>query len=100
MSSIPESLHRYFWDVKAETLDADRYAQFVMERLLEYGDEEALRWLYKRFGRQRIREVVCHSRRLSRRTANFWRLLLDIPREEVTCLSKPLPPQSKTFWRP
>lgn len=98
MAQLPGFLHGFFWDIDPHALDVDQYQQFVIERILEYGDERAIRWLCHHFGAVQIKAVVCQSRRLSRRTANFWRLLLDIPKEEVQCLSSASPSPSETFW--
>jgi hypothetical protein len=98
MKQLPTDLHRYFWDVDATRLNVRRYRQFVIERLLEFGDVEAIRWTRRTFGDETIKDVVGRSRRLSRRTANFWRLILDIPKEQVACLSKRSTKRQKVFW--
>ena len=99
MKRLPPELHRYFWDTDPKKLDINKYRQFVIERILEFGDEHAIRWLRKNFGDEAIKEVVCESRRISRRTANFWRLILDIPKEKVACLSRRSRNPLKQFWQ-
>ncbi|MCS7263661.1 MAG: hypothetical protein NZ805_02375, partial [Armatimonadetes bacterium] len=88
MDKLPEDLHRYFWDTEPTRLNFKRHRTFIIERILEFGDEKAIRWLRRTFGDEAIREVVCQSRRISKRTANFWRLILNIPKEQIACLSK------------
>ena len=87
-NTLPRALHRYFWDVDAKRLNIRKYRQFIIERILEFGDEKAIRWVRRTFGDDTIRQVVCQSRRIFKRTANFWCLLLNIPKGKVTCLSK------------
>jgi hypothetical protein len=99
MKQLPPNLHRYFWDVDAARLNVQRYRQFVIERILEFGDMPAIRWVRQTFGDEAIKNVVCRSRRLSRRTANFWRLILDIPKEQVACLSKRSTKKQERFWK-
>ncbi len=97
-NALPKALHRYFWDVDAKRLNIRKYRQFVIERILEFGDEKAIRWVRRTFGDDAIRQVVCRSRRISKRTANFWCLLLNIPKEKVACLSKRSRNLLKDLW--
>lgn len=96
---LPTELHRYFWDIDPKRLNVRRFRQFVIERILEFGDEKAIRWLRQTFGDDAIKEVVCKSRRISKRTANFWRLFLDIPKGQIACLSKRSQNPLSRFWR-
>jgi hypothetical protein len=64
----------------------------VIERVLEYSDDQAIHWLKATFSSERLADVVRRSRRLSPNTANLWALVLDIPRDQVRCLSTPFPP--------
>jgi len=57
--------------------------------LLEHGDLVAIRWLLRTYTRKEIAEVVKQSRQLSRKSANFWRLQLAIPKSEVYALNRP-----------
>jgi hypothetical protein len=85
---LPPSTHRYFWDIDPTTLVVGEYPVYVTERLLEYGDLEAVHWLLRRFSRNEIVNVLRHTRRVSPFSANFWALYFDLDREEVRCLSK------------
>ena len=98
MKVLPKELHRYFWDTDPTKVNLRLHRQFIIERLLEFGDEEAIRWLRCTFGDNAIGEVVHKSRRLSKGTANFWRLILRIPKERVKCLSKRSRSPLKPFW--
>jgi len=61
----------------------------VIERLLEYGNDAAIRWVKKTFPPENIARVIRNSRAISRRTANLWALILGIPREQIRCFSTP-----------
>jgi hypothetical protein len=60
----------------------------TIERVLEYGQWEDVRFLRQIIGDEAIRKVVKSSRRLSPRTANLWAVLLSIPRREISCFQK------------
>ena len=57
-NALPKALHRYSWDVDAKRLNIHKYRQFVIERILEFGDERAIRWVRRTFGDDPIRQVV------------------------------------------
>jgi hypothetical protein len=86
--SLPEHLRSLFWDVDFDQLRVEGHERYVIERVLEYGDDEAIRWLRRTFSSSAIADTVRRSRRISRRTANLWALVLDIPRDQIRCFSK------------
>lgn len=85
---LPDFLRRFFWDTDFGQLRVSEHRLYVIERILEVGDDQAIRWLSRTYGVSAIADVVRRSRKISRNTANLWALVLDIPREQVTCLSK------------
>lgn len=95
LMNLPEMLSRLprelFWDVDPEKLDLHRHARFMIERVLQFGQPEQVRWLLDVFPEAEIREAVKCSRTLDRKTAHFWAIHYGIPIEEVRCLQKPFP---------
>jgi hypothetical protein len=85
---LPDFLRRFFWDTDFGQLRVSQHRRYVIERLLEYGDDQAIRWVSRTYGVSAIADVVRQSRKISRNTANLWALVLDMPREQITCLSK------------
>ncbi len=79
-----------FWDIDPLTLDPEIHSSFIMERILRFGLPEDVQLMLKQYSEDSIRDVVIHSRRIDRKTASFWALHLNIPREEVTCFKTPL----------
>lgn len=86
---LPRFLASLFWETDFEKLRAKEYPEYVIERVIEYGDDRAISWLLSVFTREEITAVVKSSRRISPNTATLWSLVLGIPKEEVACLSKP-----------
>ncbi len=97
-ASLPKPLHRYFWDTEATKLNPQDKPQYVIQRLLEMGDVEAVRWVRKNFSEEQIKKTIKERRGFSPKTAQFWALFLKIPQEEVRCLQKPYLKQHKTHW--
>ena len=98
MKKLPEFLNKYFWDVEFRQIDLEKRRVYVLRRILEYGDERAVAWMWKNFEKSEIKNVLCKFRGYSKKSANFWALLLDVPREEVLCLKKPSLKEQKKIW--
>ena len=75
---MPEFLYQYFWDVNAKELTTEHDGRFVMERILEKGNEQAVAWLNETFSRTDLEAVVRESRRLSPKSRNYWGLLYNL----------------------
>ena len=84
--AIPQDLRLLFWDTDLDAFDPTAYPVYTIERVLEYGDEEAIAWLRGTFTREHICSVLRTDRRLTRLSANFWSLILGVPAQEVAAL--------------
>jgi len=80
ISDIPSGLWPHFQEYDVGILDLDRDANLIIQRTLEYGTWDEVRWLFGTYGGQRIRTFVQQrgERLLSRVTFNYWRKLLEI----------------------
>lgn len=90
MDQIIQSL---FWDAADEDIDFNAHAPYVMERVLEHGNDAQVQWLFKRYSSDAIRAVVEASRGLSARSRNYWRMKLNlwIPQQSV--------PRRSAIWK-
>jgi len=79
-SGIPAGLTPYFHEYDPQTLDVDRDADLILQRTLEYGTWEEIRWLFGFYGGSRVRSFVQErgERWLCRVTFSYWRKLLEI----------------------
>lgn len=85
---LPRRLDKFFWEVYPSRIDLGQHSEYVIARLLEHGDLNAVRWALKVYSKEDIAKVVKQSRQLSRKTANFWRLRLAIAKSEVYALNR------------
>jgi hypothetical protein len=60
-----------FWDVEPGSLSPESHWFFIIERTLEFGDIDDLRWLKKTFTPEQIASTVKKSRNLSCRTISY-----------------------------
>jgi Family of unknown function (DUF6922) len=84
---IPSHLQTLFWDTNLDNFRPEDYPDYTILRVLEYGDEEAVRWLRKTFPESEIMGVLRTEHRLSRKSANFWALVFGVPSCEVAALN-------------
>lgn len=95
---LPIFLKRYFWEVDFSKLDAESSSEYILRRLLEYGDERAIKWMFNNFKKNQMKKVLCKFRGYSEKSANFWALVLGVPRKNVLCLQKPYLEMRKRTW--
>lgn len=86
-SVLPRKVSMLFWDVDPVALDLELQKDFIIERVLNMGDEEALKWLWKKYGPRAIYVTVTNSRRLTLKTARCWQNYFDLKEEQMRCFS-------------
>lgn len=66
-----------FWDVDPKTIDPQKHAKYIIERILEFGKDEDVRWMFHYYPREVIRDRVQNSRGvLHHKTKALWNLVL------------------------
>lgn len=67
-----------FWDCDRKTLSTDNHEEFIIGRILEFGDIREIKWLFQNIGKEKILKFISDEtqRRLSAKTVCFWRLIL------------------------
>ena len=95
---IPSFLHRYFWDIDPATLDPTKHRRYIIERLLELGDSEAVSWMRMAFSQKEIVAALKEARALTKKSANFWSRVYGVPRNELACFSTQSQKDSNTIW--
>lgn len=85
---LPRFLKKYFWDVDPDQIEIKKQAPDVIGRILEYGDQKAIDWVRKNFRKKEIADCLFRFRFVSPRSANFWAVIYNLPREKIPCLKK------------
>ena len=99
MKQLPQFLQKYFWDVDFSKLDQKLYPRFIIERILEYGDREAVKWMQENFDLNMIKTVLANSKNLSQRSANFWQLVFNVKKDKILCLKKSFQEKRRLIWK-
>lgn len=99
MKSLPQFLKKYFWDVNFNSLKLNKHQVFIIARLLEYGNRQAVKWMENNFKPKEIKKVVCNSKNISQKSANFWQLIFSIRRNKILCLKKSFQKTQRMLWQ-
>lgn len=77
---VPRAFERFFWDVRLSSLSVDHHHDFILARLLEFGDRRAARWLFQTYPRSLLIRFLRGRGRavLPRRVWQFWALQLGL----------------------
>lgn len=96
MAKIPDYILPYLWDVNQQDL-AKASAEFVIERVLEYGNEKAFDWLRENYPKEIIVATLKKSRKISPKTGNFFALYYHLDKKELECIRKPFTRKQDRF---
>ena len=98
INKLPKSFKKFFWDVDFEKIDTPVRYQFVIQRLLDKGDEKAVRWVRANYSDKEVKDTFARLRDFNPKIANFWSLFLNIPKREILCLQTPYLKMRQTHW--
>ena len=88
-TKLPKEFKTYFWDTDFNILNPQKHPQFVLSRLLDIGNTQAVRWSLKYYSKQDIKNLITTTKNISRKSANYWAKTLNIKNKQVPCLQKP-----------
>jgi len=77
---LPEDSAWLFPEYRFENIQLDSHSAVIIERILERGSWEQVRWLFATYGEAEVAEWVRKHgfRLLSKRSFALWRLTLDV----------------------
>lgn len=73
--SIPAHILKYFWGDDLKELDLQKNNTYIIQTLLERGDQEAIKWLFSTVNQNTVKNALPKIK-LSKKSANFWSLYL------------------------
>jgi hypothetical protein len=71
-------IKKLFWEVDVSSLDIDQYNFYIIERILEYGDLQEVKWMFEHYSPAVIKEALGTRRGLSKKSSSFWKLILGV----------------------
>lgn len=68
---MDRTIAKYSWDTDFNKLDSKRDKKYIIERILETGDESAVHELFSIYSTGEIREALRENRHLSPKSADY-----------------------------
>ena len=65
-----------FWDVDPKNIDVKKNAQYIIERIADFGGDKEAKWVLDFYDKKILRKVVAKSRSLMPETKKLWMLIL------------------------
>lgn len=96
-TTIPEKIKSLLWDSKIEDISLTNNAQYIIERVLEYGDLSEDKWMIETFSKDAIIKTITESKRLSAKTANYYAHIYNINPVQIECLRNPYTQKQNRF---
>ena len=73
--SLPPYVTQYFWGDNLAQIDLSKNQKYIIQTLLEMGNNDALRWLFATIDKQTVKSFL-PALKLSKKSANFWKIYL------------------------
>lgn len=64
-----------FWDVDPKTIDPKKHARYIIERIMDFGTDEEVRWMWHYYPKSLLHDVAENSRVIHDKTRPLWLLL-------------------------
>jgi hypothetical protein len=80
--NLPKTL---FWDVDVDSLDFEKYANWVIVRVFERGDVEDIRAVRRYYGDEKVREALLHAKYISQNRIHLAAAVIDEPITNFRC---------------
>lgn len=64
-----------FWDTDVKKLDPQKNAKYIIERIMDFGNEDEARWMRQYYPKSLLSEVVRKSRVLGSSSKTLWTIL-------------------------
>lgn len=81
---LPAEFRKYFWDVEFKKISPSRHLDFILSRIMNFGNMKAIQWMFKNVNENKLKDYVLRlgGRQLDKRSRNFWRILLGLPEQD------------------
>ncbi|OQX99384.1 MAG: hypothetical protein B6I24_02695 [Bacteroidetes bacterium 4572_128] len=85
-----------FWDIDYQSVDYEKHARFVIQRVLTRGNLEDWKELKRYYGKIKIKKEVIKIRYLDKKTLNFCIHFFNIKKEKFRCYN--IEPSIRKLW--
>lgn len=61
-----------FWDVNPKKIDPKKHARYIIERIMDFGTDQEVRWMWQAYPHRVLFDVAKHSRALRDKSRVLW----------------------------
>ncbi len=76
MKNLADHLRPFFWETDLDKISIEENKTYIIERILELGDRDAVQWLFANISRDDIKKALEESKNISYKSQNFWSIIL------------------------
>jgi hypothetical protein len=82
---IPEYIQPFLWSYDIAKMDIQRNRKIIILNILNLGDVKAVKWLFKMYKKEEIKEVIESSSlgEWNKKSLNFWKLFFVIQDNKI-----------------
>jgi hypothetical protein len=92
---IPKVIKSLLWEF--DEVDIEKNGDLVMERVLEMGDSDQVKWMLEQYPKNRIVGVLEDSKIISLKSANYWAKYFNCLPNTIKCLRMQSPSKQNRF---
>lgn len=74
---LPDTFKKYFWEYRGVNLNLKDDTTLIAERILRFGNTDALKWLLQYISDDFLRQLIKNSKNLDPKTVNYWNVILN-----------------------
>lgn len=82
-AKLPEHFKKFFWDTTFEKLDLIKNANYIVPRLLAFGDFEAFKFVLRNYSYEELKNVTKTSREFTPKVANFMSFQFGVDKKDM-----------------
>lgn len=64
-----------FWDTDPKKLDINKNAKYIIERIMDFGNDEEVHWMRQQYPKSLLAQIVRTSKVLQANSKTLWTLL-------------------------
>ena len=87
--TTPPNLSRVaFWDVDMQTLDYERNARFIIEKVMNNGLWADIQEVMRYYGRDRVKAEIVQAAYLKKKTLSFCCVIFELTPDQFRCYTQ------------
>ena len=77
---LPDGVRAVLWSYDADRIDIQAHKKLIVAQVLNYGTEEAIKWLFRQYGRDEVARIASEIPlgQWDKKSLSLWSLVLGI----------------------